>query len=110
MAVASLSGHPETPDWPCPAGHPWGYKEVPRLPPGRPPPGDSYADVVARIHAAPAEGLWVLLKDELRILTNVLTYQSHRSPCWKRRQQTRLMSQYHVVAARLQPVGTPIAR
>lgn len=87
-------------DWACPNGREWVG-----LSSGESGSGSraflGFDQVVNAILLAPEVGLWSLLKDELRILTDVLVYQGHRPACWKRRQRMRLISQYNVVVAKM---------
>lgn len=78
-------------DFPCPAGLPWLETQA---------PAGGFEEVSKEIRAAPAEGFWIDLKEELRLLEAFLALHASRSPCWKRRQMARLVGFYHVARAK----------
>jgi len=95
-------------DFACPAGLAWLGSQGAS--------GD-FVEVAGEIRAAPAEGPWINLKEELRLVEAFLALHADRPPCWKRRQMARLVGFYHAMVAKfaavtpssppLQPPGKP---
>ena len=77
----------EMSDFPCPEGFPWATTY-------------DYSSIREEILAAPADGFWVDLKEELRLLEAFLALHASQTPCWKSRQKSRLVGFYHTAKAK----------
>ena len=85
---------PTDPDFDCIRGLPWG---APRQRVRNPP---KFADIRKKIESAPQEGAWVALKDSLRVTLDMIDLHRNFTPCWRRRQEQRIVQQYEVVRAK----------
>lgn len=78
----SVSGLPAPALFDCPDGFPWDKEE-------------SFVMISNAILSAPDAGLWTLLKDELRVLRDLLKLHSTRPSCWKKRQIASFRMKYY---------------
>jgi hypothetical protein len=72
----------------CPDGFPWDKEE-------------SFMMVSNAILSAPSEGLWPLLKDELRVLLALLKLHANRPSCWKKRQIASFRMKYYTARQKM---------
>ena len=90
-------------DFACPKNHPWGYrqKSTPGQSQARIPNHaeikQNYATIRAEIIAAPAEGLWADLKDELRLTESAIELHPEHDECWRNKQRVRIIGFYETV-------------
>jgi hypothetical protein len=76
-------------DFGCPAGRAW-IEELP------------WSTVRQAIVDAPDEGLWMLLKEQLRLREEgIALYGKRHGGCWVRRQRNSVVTAYQTVLAKL---------